>query len=59
MRNSIDRARLRQANRLFARHSRVLTREELMTITPDDILASSVFAEDREPEDEQPARGAN
>ena len=22
-----------------------------MTITPDDILASSVFAEDREPED--------
>jgi hypothetical protein len=29
-----------------------------MTITPDDILASSVFAEDREPEDELPALGA-
>ena len=51
VRNSIDRARLRQANRLFALGSRELTREELMTITPDDILASSVFAEDREPED--------
>jgi probable Rubsico expression protein CbbX len=59
VRNSIDRARLRQANRLFAQHSGVLSREELMTITPDDILASSVFAEDREPEDEQPARGAH
>ena len=32
----------------------VLTREELMTITPDDILKSSVFAEDREPEDDEP-----
>ena len=30
----------------------MLSREELMTITPDDILQSSVFAEDREPEDE-------
>jgi len=59
VRNSIDRARLRQANRLFAHHSGVLSREELMMITPDDILASSVFAEDREPEDEQPARGAH
>ena len=29
-----------------------------MTITPDDILMSSVFAEDREPEDEQPPAGA-
>jgi probable Rubsico expression protein CbbX len=51
VRNSIDRARLRQANRLFALGSRELSRDELMTITPDDILASSVFAEDREPED--------
>ncbi len=33
VRNSIDRARLRQANRLFAEASE-LTREELMTITP-------------------------
>jgi len=58
VRNSIDRARLRQANRLFADGSGVLSREQLMTITPDDILKSSVFAEDREPEDEVPARGA-
>ena len=38
VRNSIDRARLRQANRLFAQGARELSREELMTITPDDIL---------------------
>jgi probable Rubsico expression protein CbbX len=53
VRNSIDRARLRQANRLFARGAHELSREELMTITPDDILQSSVFAEDREPEDDE------
>jgi probable Rubsico expression protein CbbX len=59
VRNSIDRARLRQANRLFEERARgELTREDLMTITPDDILKSSVFAEDRESEDEEPARGA-
>jgi probable Rubsico expression protein CbbX len=60
VRNAIDRARLRQANRLFAEAHDELSRDELMTITPDDILQSSVFAEDREPEDadEIPARGA-
>ena len=52
VRNSIDRARLRQANRLFGSGEGVLSREELMTITPDDILQSSVFAEDHEPEDD-------
>ena len=59
VRNSIDRARLRQANRLFE-HGGELTREELMTISPDDILASRVFAEDREPEDDDdlPVLGA-
>ncbi len=57
VRNSIDRARLRQANRLFAQHAGLLSREELMTITPDDILASSVFAEDREPEDDDALPG--
>jgi probable Rubsico expression protein CbbX len=55
VRNSIDRARLRQANRLFGGGEGILSREELMTISPDDILKSSVFAEDREPEDEAPA----
>ncbi len=58
VRNSIDRARLRQANRLFADGTGVLSRDELMTITADDILMSSVFAEDREPEDEQAPAGA-
>jgi probable Rubsico expression protein CbbX len=58
VRNSIDRARLRQANRLFAEGEGVLTREELTTITPDDILKSSVFAEDREPEDDEPSQAA-
>jgi probable Rubsico expression protein CbbX len=59
VRNSIDRARLRQANRLFASGGE-LSREDLMTISPEDILASSVFAEDREPEDddELPVLGA-
>src|SRR5215469_4543542 len=59
VRNSIDRSRLRQANRLF-QHGGELTRDELMTISPDDILASSVFAEDREPEDDDdlPVLGA-
>lgn len=59
VRNSIDRARLRQANRLFGEGAGVLSREELMTITPDDILQSSVFAEDHEPEDDEPALGAH
>ena len=59
VRNAIDRARLRQANRLFAEHRGTVTREDLQTITADDILKSSVFAEDREPEDDEPARGAH
>ena len=58
VRNSIDRARLRQANRLFGEGQGVLSRDDLMTITPDDILKSSVFAEDREPEDDEPILGA-
>jgi probable Rubsico expression protein CbbX len=58
VRNSIDRARLRQANRLFGEGQGVLSRDDLMTISPDDILKSSVFAEDREPEDDEPIPGA-
>ncbi|HHQ42437.1 MAG TPA: CbbX protein [Chromatiales bacterium] len=45
VRNALDRARLRQANRLFAARGRTLTREDLMTIQPEDILASRVFTE--------------
>ena len=58
VRNSIDRARLRQANRLFGEGQGLLSRDDLMTISPDDILKSSVFAEDREPEDDEPILGA-
>ena len=43
IRNALDRARLRQANRLFAKGGRV-DREHLMTIEADDIRASRVFS---------------
>jgi probable Rubsico expression protein CbbX len=44
IRNALDRARLRQANRLFAQCGRRLTRDELMTIEGEDLRASRVFA---------------
>jgi probable Rubsico expression protein CbbX len=44
IRNALDRARLRQANRLFAEKNRPLTREELMTIEGEDLRASRVFS---------------
>jgi probable Rubsico expression protein CbbX len=43
IRNALDRARLRQASRLFAQPERALTREDLSTILPEDIRASRVF----------------
>jgi probable Rubsico expression protein CbbX len=43
IRNAIDRARLRQANRCFS-SDRPLTLDELTTIEPEDIRASRVFA---------------
>lgn len=42
IRNALDRSRLRQANRLFAKN-KGLTKIDLMTIEPEDILASRVF----------------
>ena len=45
VRNALDRARLRQANRLFARHQGKLTKKDLVTIEAEDILASRVFKE--------------
>ncbi|MFL5591349.1 MAG: CbbX protein [Ktedonobacteraceae bacterium] len=51
VRNAIDRARLRQANRLFAKGGKI-SRIDLMTIEAEDILASRVFTEDL-PDDEQ------
>lgn len=44
IRNALDRARLRQANRLFASHGKALTRKDLVTIEAADILAGRVFA---------------
>ena len=46
VRNALDRARLRQASRLYADRDRVLSAEDLSTITASDILASRVFTTD-------------
>ena len=43
IRNAIDRARMRQANRLFNRMGSPLTKIDLMTIEAVDITASRVF----------------
>jgi probable Rubsico expression protein CbbX len=43
IRNAIDRARMRQANRLFQRMGTPLSRLDLITIEAEDITASSVF----------------
>ena len=43
IRNAIDRARMRQANRLFSRIGSPLTKLDLMTIEAEDITASRVF----------------
>ncbi len=45
VRNAIDRARLRQASRLLAMGSKRLTKQDLITIEAEDILASRVFKE--------------
>jgi probable Rubsico expression protein CbbX len=44
IRNALDRARLRQASRLFGDRDRELTARDLTTIEAGDILASRVFA---------------
>jgi len=45
IRNALDRARLRQASRLFAQRGRTLSARDLVTIVADDIRASRVFTE--------------
>ncbi|HTN49240.1 MAG TPA: CbbX protein [Burkholderiaceae bacterium] len=45
VRNALDRARLRQASRLFAERERALSRDDLTTLTEADIRGSRVFAE--------------
>jgi probable Rubsico expression protein CbbX len=47
IRNAIERARLRQATRLFD-SNRKLTKRDLVTIEADDILRSSVFSDTEE-----------
>ncbi|MBE1207537.1 CbbX protein [Aminobacter carboxidus] len=47
MRNALDRARLRQANRLFLERDRPLTRLDLITIEEPDIRGSRIFVEGR------------
>jgi probable Rubsico expression protein CbbX len=44
VRNALDRARLRQASRLFAGRGSQLSKDDLMTIKAGDIRASRVFA---------------
>jgi hypothetical protein len=44
IRNALDRARLRQAVRLFETRDRLLTAEDLMTIDAAEVLASRVFS---------------
>ena len=54
IRNAIDRARMRQANRLFSRMGSPLTKLDLMTLEAVDITISRVFAGELEGSD--PAR---
>jgi probable Rubsico expression protein CbbX len=59
IRNAIDRARLRQASRLYERRDD-LSREDLVTIKAQDILASSLFDDDGDdgsPDDDTLAPG--
>nr|CRF40091.1 Rubisco expression protein [Laurencia snackeyi] len=45
IRNAIDRARMRQANRIFASGDKVLTKGDLITIQSEDILKSRLFTQ--------------
>lgn len=48
IRNALDRARLRQANRLFKARSSKLKGADLITIEAEDLLASRMFSESSE-----------
>ena len=43
IRNAIDRARMRQANRIFENKNKILTKADLITIQSEDILKSRLF----------------
>lgn len=44
IRNALDRARMRQANRNFESGGRILTKADLVTINEEDIKKSSIFS---------------
>jgi probable Rubsico expression protein CbbX len=46
VRNALDRARMRQANRIFETSTDLLTKSDLVTIQAGDILQSRVFLQD-------------
>nr|QCI08502.1 Rubisco expression protein [Spermothamnion repens] len=46
IRNAIDRARMRQANRIFTSGDKTLTKADLVTIQSEDILKSRLFIEE-------------
>ena len=48
VRNALDRARLRQASRLFADRDRVLARDDLSTLEAHDIRASRLFGAEQQ-----------
>jgi probable Rubsico expression protein CbbX len=43
IKNALDRARMRQANRIFDSRGQILTKKELVNIEADDILQSTIF----------------
>jgi Xaa-Pro aminopeptidase len=43
VKNALDRARMRQANRIFDSRGQILTKKELVNIEAQDILQSTIF----------------
>ena len=43
VKNALDRARMRQANRIFDSRGQVLTKKELVNLEAEDLLQSSIF----------------
>jgi hypothetical protein len=46
VRNAVERARLRHANRLFGQSAAALRKDDLIRLEPGDFLASRVFQHD-------------
>ena len=43
IKNALDRARMRQANRIFDSRGQILTKKELVHLEAQDILQSTIF----------------